>query len=51
MRLSSYPIQTLKEVPADAEVADWIDTPRRRWEETAARLGSTAPGGAAEPSR
>lgn len=37
--------------PADAEVADWIDTPRRRWEETAARLDATPPRGAAEPPR
>jgi osmoprotectant transport system ATP-binding protein len=30
--------------PADAEVAEWIGTPRRRWEETVARLaGAEAP--------
>lgn len=30
--------------PADAEIAEWIATPRRRWEQTAARLDGAAPG-------
>lgn len=32
--------------PADPEVAEWIDTPRRRWQEATARLdGTTSPPG------
>lgn len=37
--------------PADAEVAEWIGTPRRQWEETAARLAGEPPSPAAEPAR